>query len=63
MEMRLECWLECCLAFVAFRVWNDFASVEVLPPPLFNIAPVVNILIVEIVTGGSSLFKHQLLTY
>ena len=23
MEMRLERWLECCLTFVEFRVWND----------------------------------------
>ena len=39
------------------------ASVEALLLPLFNTAPVVDILIVEIVIGDSSLFKHQLLTY
>ena len=42
------------------------ASMEALPLPLFNTALVIinsHILIVEIVIGYSSLFKHQLRSY
>ena len=42
----------------------ELASMDALP--LFNTAPVIinsNILIVEIVIGYSSLFKHQLRSY
>ena len=44
MEMRQECWLERCLAFVSFSL-EQLASVEAFPLPLFNTAPVVNIVI------------------
>ena len=57
-------------ARVLARVLPSVCSVQSLERPasqevllLFNTAPVVNILTVEIVIGDSSLFKHQLLTY
>ena len=42
---------------------EQLARMDALPLLLYNTAQVVNILIVEVVIGDSTLFKHHLLTY